>query len=989
MYFCELTIIEAMKKYIATALSAAISLAVGAALPGGAKWIGADGTHMQLYAPYLPVFRMEYDMTLAPGKMASMIYGVNDPRLSNPRLNIFAIANEPDSSGIRIELDASAGRLRLFRRGYHPADSAAGPLIDASAEVLAGRPNHVEVASNLGYTEIWLNGKNVGKVGVGPVGNGGDYMAFPVLADLRVEIPEEGTAAVERIEIRNFREPRNLIYRSDHRISKTSTIRLPEISLPQLRTTFLIPEGSRIAKATAEATARGIYTLAINGTRTSEDYFLPGSTQYNRTHLYHTYDITALIAEGKNTVEVQLAEGWWSGGATFVGENWNFYGDRQSFLARIDIEFTDGSHMEILTDPATWEVSTDGPLAEGSFFQGEIYDATRALPESERRWLPATEIAADSTTYALEGGWSDINLRPAFGDRVLAVDTLTAVAMTEPSPGTYIYDFGQNMTGVPLIEFQGLERGQEVALRYAETLYPDIERYASNAGRLMTENLRAAICTDIYRSAGKPVEHFSPRSTLHGFRYMEITGVGSPLPSEKVKAVVLSSIHQFKAHYECSDTMVNRLWENIKWSTRGNFISIPTDCPQRNERLGWMGDISVFAPTATRLADLQPLLRQYCTSIRDCQTADARYPDVAPTGFGFGGILWGSAGITVPWECYLRYSDLELLREHYPSMKRYMEYLRNKTIDPTTGIIVQNRQWGDLADWLSPEYDRTDKSLLWECYYIHDLGIMARAARILGHDAEAEAFEARQADRKQFFVDTYVDEETGLTRRSLFEPEKAGLTVDTQVSYALPIAMGIYNSDKFTKRFIAAIERENITDNGISCPPYSLMTGFIGTAWIAEALSRVGRPDIAYRMLTTKTYPSWLYPVSQGATTIWERLDSYTHYDGFGKNNSMNSFNHYSFGSIGAWLITRSLGIDILPDGTIGIAPQPDTTGSLTHASGWLDTPYGRVESAWHIKGDTAICTVTIPEGATAIFNSTTLLTPGPHTLRITLHANK
>lgn len=974
-----------MKKYISASLFASICLTAVASLPGGAKWIGADGAHMQLYAPYLPVFRIEYDITLAPESNASLLYGVNDPRLADPRHNIFGIANQTDSSGIRLDLDARTGRVRLFRQGYHPGDSTGKPLLDVAADVRADCLNHVEIASNLGHTEIWLNGKSVGKAGVGPAGNGGDYTAFPVLADLRVEIPEESAAWVEGIEVRNFRKPGNLIYRSDRRISRTSTIRLPEISLPQLRTEFHIPEGKRIAKATAEATARGIYTLSINGKRASEDYFLPGSTQYNRTHLYHTYDITPLVAEGKNTVEVQLAEGWWSGGATFTGENWNFFGDRQSFLARLDIEFADGSHMEIPTDPRTWEASTDGPLIEGSFFQGEIYDATRALSDSERRWLPATEIAADSTTYVLDGGWSNINLRPAFGDRVLAVDTLTAVAMTEPNPGTYIYDFGQNMAGVPLVEFQGLERCQEVVLRYSETLYPDMERYAPHAGTLMTENLRAAMCTDIYRASGATTERFQPRSTLHGFRYMEISGLEAPLPLEKVKALVLSSVHHFKAHYECSDPMVNRLWENIKWSTRGNFISIPTDCPQRNERLGWMGDISVFAPTATRLADLQPLIRQYCASIRDCQTADGRYPDVAPTGFGFGGMLWGSAGITVPWECYLRYGDMELLRDHYPSMKHYMEYLRDKAIDPSTGIIVQTRQWGDLADWLSPEYDRTDKSLLWECYYIHDLGIMARAARILGHDAEAEAFETRQSDRKQFFVNTYVDEQTGMTRRSLFEPEKAGLTIDTQVSYALPIAMGIYNSDKFTKRFIASIERESTTDSGIDCPPYSLMTGFIGTAWIAEALSRAGRPDIVYRMLTTQTYPSWLYPVSQGATTIWERLDSYTHRDGFGKNNSMNSFNHYSFGSIGAWLITRSLGIDTLADGTVDISPQPDATGSLTHASGWLDTPLGRVESAWRIESDTAICTITIPEEVSATFCGKTPLGAGTHTLLLPL----
>lgn len=608
---------------------------------------------------------------------------------------------------------------------------------------------------------------------------------------------------------------------------------------------------------------------------------------------------------------------------------------------------------------------------EGSFFQGEIFDATR-LDRAGRRWNPAVEISSDSTVCKQIGEWKEDSLIPDYGDRVLPVDTLYAVSMTKPRPGVFVYDMGQNMAGVPLLDFRNLQRGQEITIRHSEVLYPDMEQYAANKGMIMTENLRAAMCRDIYKASGMPEETYSPRFTLHGYRYLELSGIDKPLPLEAVKSVVLSSIHGFKAHYECSDSLVNRLWENIKWSSLSNFISLPTDCPQRNERLGWMGDISVFSPTATKIADVSALLRKYLRSVRDCQKEDGQFPDVAPTGFGFGGMLWGSAGIIVPWECYRQYGDVALLEEHYPSMKRYIDYLLNKTIEPETGIIVQDRAWGDLADWLSPEYDKTDKSLLWECYFIYNLGIMSKTASLLGFEKDASEYDSLRSERISFFADNYIDKNTGKTIRSAFEPDRKGEIIDTQVSYALPIALGVYKDEKFVDNFVNTILRENTADDKTICPPYSLMTGFIGTAWIMDALSETGETDIAYGMLTNRSYPSWLYPVTQGATTVWERLNSYTHKDGFGKNNSMNSFNHYSFGSVGNWLLTRSLGINVKEDGSLELRPEPDPSGRMTYASGWLDTPQGRVESGWKIDGENVTIEIGLPEKTDAV-----LVTPG------------
>ena len=963
-------------------LAFSLSIVANAGIFDEAKWIGPAGHDLQSCPDYLPVFKIEFDIEISGDGSGSIVYGLNDPRLLDSNMNIHNLCNKPDSSGIQVEFTGN-GKVNVYRYGYHPDDSDR-PIASFDANIKPGR-NHVVLANNLGHLDLYVNDTKTGYIGLNPIGNGGDYLAFPVLAEMAVYIPEEGHAAISGITVRNFREPANVIHSIPGIYDRSARIMLTPRSLPEIRTSITLPADKRIERATIHSTARGIYDLYVNGQRVCDDYFYPGSTQYNRTHLYHSFDLTPLLHAGENEVMARLAEGWWSGGATFVGENWNFYGDRQSFLAAIDVEYDDESHDRFFTSPDNWQYSVDGPLKEGSFFQGEIFDAAKT-ESSGRVWKPAVEIAIDSTVNKSIGDWSRMELIPSFGDRVTAVDTITAATMTEPRPGVYVYDMGQNMAAVPSLTFHNLEPGKEISIRYAETLYPDMPQYAQHKGMIMTENLRAAMCRDIYKGAGGATETFSPRFTLHGFRYIEITGLDSPLPPEDVKAVVLSSIHRLKAHYECSDPLVNRLWENIKWSSLSNFISIPTDCPQRNERLGWMGDISVFAPTATRIADVSALLRQYLRSVRDCQSPDGRFPDVAPTGFGFGGLLWGSAGITVPWEHYRQYGDISVLQEHYPAMKKYIGYILSETMEPETGIIVQNRAWGDLADWLSPEYDKTDKSLLWECYFIYDLAIMKETAALLGLQDDAREYDRLRDDRIGFFRKTYIDRSTGKTIWSAFDKKREGDVIDTQVSYALPIAFGIYDDEKFISNFLNTIERENVADDHTVCPPYSLMTGFIGTAWIMDALSMTGNSDMAYRLLTSTGYPSWLYPVTQGATSVWERLDSYTHKNGFGKNNSMNSFNHYSFGAVGNWLLTRSLGINVDNKGKIEIRPEVDRTGKIRHAKGWIETPEGKVASAWSIVDDKIIHTIDIPgqlTGKLIIADKTYPLKSGVNTVTV------
>lgn len=447
------------------------------------------------------------------------------------------------------------------------------------------------------------------------------------------------------------------------------------------------------------------------------------------------------------------------------------------------------------------------------------------------------------------------------------------------------------------------------------------------------------------------------------------------MSKDDVKAIVVSSMHGNSSSYTTSNPDVNRLWLNTMWSTRSNFMSVPTDCPQRNERLGWMGDISVFGRSATYLTDASQFLRRYLISVRDDQGKDGRFPDVAPTNCGFGGLLWGSAGITVPWELYQQYGDKAMLQEHYAAMKRYIQFVQDQYMDKQTGIIVQHHAWGDLGDWLSPSYDKDDKSLLWECYFIFDLDIMSKIAQELNQPEDAKRYAELALERRQFFKSTYLDPVTQKTIFSAFDAKRKGKWVDTQASYVLPLAFNIVDGE--TQKALAAHLEETVTRSSDGYPAYSLLTGFIGTAWISKALSDNGMSHIAYRLLQQEDYPSWLYPVKNGATTIWERLNSYTIQDGFGKNNSMNSFNHYSFGAVTSWMYNYSLGIrrDESQPGFkhFFLQPEIDATGVITHAEGYYDSMYGRIESSWQHEKDAPVVTYafTVPANTTA-----TLLLP-------------
>ena len=956
-----------------------------------AKWIGtSEGV---LYADFLPQYLISADITISDGQSgASLLMGGNDPRLMDADMNIMGVENGRDASFVRVELDRKDKKINVYRTGYTLEDIPGKVFqsLPVADSLLADPMSRITVAVTYSELRILLNDTLIGQVNVGPLGHGGDYITYPQLSQVGWMVEKGDKARVSGIEVREVRKPNALIYQNEGMAEEASDkmvlVDPTHGGMPVLRSAFKV-KGKDIVSATLFATARGIYEVSINGARVGEDYLAPGLSQYNKHHYYQTYDVTPLLKGGKNDIQVSLAEGWWSGDITYGGGNRNYFGDQLAFLGCLEVKYADGCSTVVVTDPARWEVTTGGPVVYASLFQGQVTDARKRLGEAV--WRRAEEMSLDGhisdatfgQTAPRTDEYDDWQLvRQADpSPRVFAV--LTAQSVAEVRPGVFVYDMGQNFAGIPSITLRGLREGQQLRFRYAEVLYPDLPEYKGNEGMLMLENIRGAMAQDLYVAAGAPEEVFEPHFTQHGYRYLEITGVSeAPSPAD-VKGLVISSVQGFTAHYECSNPLVNRLWENIRWSMLSNFISIPTDCPQRNERMGWSGDLSVFSRTATYLADVDAFLNRHMQAIRDVQMPDGRMPDVAPLGGAFGGLLWGSAGITVPYECYRQYADTVILEQHYDAMQRYMELIADKYIEKDSGLLTQgSRGFGGLGDWLGPQNGQLDNSSIWDAYYIFDLQIMVETARVLGRSEDEALYVRLLSERKQEFVSRYLDPATGRFIASEYARGRQGQPIHVQGSYVLPLAFGIIDDGALRAKVAAnlaqTILRPGVTDNGINCPPYSLMTGFITTAWISKALSDNGRSDLAYRLLQQTTYPSWLYPVTQGATTIWERLDSYTEERGFGGNNSMNSFNHYSFGAVGQWLMAYSLGIDRDPS-TPGfkhfiLHPEADPTGRMTWAKGWYDTPYGRIESSWKRTGSKVEYTFTIPEGCSA-----TLRIPG------------
>jgi alpha-L-rhamnosidase len=952
---------------------------------------------------------------------------------------------ELDISGLN-ENETGKAKINFYRSGYTPNDNPLVPVksFEIKTEFINNRNKHNDhqIAIRDQYGELFVTldenaaffvedtkiqtgaansfpqARRLASVNLNPMGAGHDYISFGMLCDMGFAVDSGQQAVFKNLSVSNIRNPSNVLFYEDltkptyDGIYKTAASNNSGFgiknnayeldgskksvfvvadpshnSMPMLRTRFNL-RNQKIEQARLYVTARGIYEMYINGKRVGNDYFNPGLTQYNVTHLYQTYDVTDMVSNGQNAIGAMMGEGWWSGLLSF-GAIWNHFGDRQSLLAKLVIQYTDGSKEIITSNDKTWKYYGNGPVIYSSLDMGEVYDATReeaiknwsTAEYDDHAWKPAISVSLTGTAYR-EGAvnfrgekeiinYDHLSLIGQIGENAGIYKVLTAQSVKEVSKGVYVYNMGQNFVGVPKINIKNGKSGQKLTVRVSEVLYPDLKEYGNNVGLIMTENYRAALSQDTYVMKDG-AQLWQPHFTSHGYQYIEISGLDEALPLEAVQGLCISSIKKLAADYETSNEKVNKLWSNLVWSNVDNFLTIPTDCPQRNERMGWSGDISIFSRTATYISNCDQFMRRHLFAMRDVQTPKGKFTDIAPVGGGFGGLLWGSAGITVPWETYLQYNDLSLLEEHYPAMVKYINYL-DSAIDKKTGLCTDRQ----LGDWLGPQNNQLGTDYLVTAYHVYDLDIIQRVATLLGNKNDATRFQKMYDERKSFFNKTFVNEikkTMGLIGGGPFGPSNVKPVwkiADVQTAYAVGLALHAFNEENIpfmVKNLKESVERKNTGDDGIERPSYSLMTGFIGTAWISKALSDYGYSNLAYKLLQNNQFPSWLYAVDQGATTIWERLNGYTTDKGFGGNNSMNSFNHYSFGAIGQWMMAYSLGIQRDQPGfkKFILQPIPDPTGDMTWAKGYYDSEYGRINSSWKLENKKFTYSATVPANTRA-----------------------
>lgn len=704
-----------------------------------------------------------------------------------------------------------------------------------------------------------------------------------------------------------------------------------------------------IVRATVTATALGVYDLSIGGRRVSEEYFRPGFTSYRHRIQYQTYDVTDLVRDGANEVVAVVAGGWAVGSFTYHRKN-KISADRQAFLLELRLEHADGSVRVWGTDES-WQVTQDGPYRMAEWYDGETFDATVDPDRVDFRSVSLTDPAGDPEIVA------------QIGPSVTAHEELTPVEVTTSPSGETIYDFGQNFAGVVRARLRG-RAGQEITFRHAEVTVD---------GELFVKSLRTARATATYVCRDGEQE-YSPRLTYMGFRFVGVRGVD---PDDlELTALVLHSDVEETGEFECSDPLVNRLHENIRWGGKSNFVDIPTDCPQRDERQGWTGDFAVFARTAFFNHDLQGFTEKWLRDLRAEQGRGGGYPMVVPrAGDPFPAMAtacWGDVGVLAPWAAYLAGGDLDLLRRQYPSMKRF---LRAATWWARLFSLRQDRRhvWRfpfHFGDWAAPtgaarEWIARGKWVA-TAYLANSAGLAATIARILGEDADADTYDRL----RDHVVRAY---------RNVFTDGNGRLKDEFQTGYVLPLAFGM--TDETETRMMLDRLEHLIEDNG-----GHLATGFPGTPYILFALSDHGRADAAYELLLKDTCPSWLYQVKSGGTTIWERWDGLrpdgtvniadlspgsTDEDSGG---GMVSFNHYAGGAVGDWLYRRTAGIEPTTGGYRTFRVAPLVGGGITRARARVATPYGTASSSWHVADDilelrvevpvSTTCTVVLPDGA-------------------------
>jgi len=685
-----------------------------------------------------------------------------------------------------------------------------------------------------------------------------------------------------------------------------------------LRTKFSI--NRKVKRARAYICGLGYYELRINGKKVGDRQLDPGWTDYDRLVLYSTYDIADMLKEGENAVGVILGNGRYT----------QYYSNATpKVILQMHIEFSDGSESIIISDEK-WKVSK-GPIVEDDIYNGEIYDArlekegwdTPGYDDSE--WKSA-EIAEPSKGRLVSQG----SFPP-----IKAVKTVQPVSISNPKPGVYVYDFGQNFTGWVRLTVKG-PRGAEVKIRYAELLHPD--------GTINTVPNLEAKATDIYILKGKGVEVYEPRFTYHGFRYVEVTGFPGTPNLDSLEGIVVHSAVESVGGFTCSNQLINNIHKNIVWGQLSNLMSIPTDCPQRSERMGWMGDAQLTVEEAIYNFNMAAFYTKWTRDIREAQREDGSVPDVVPPYWRRypADPAWGTACVTIPWYLYLYYGDRRVLEENYKVIKGWVDFLGTKA----EGYIVKFSKYGD---WCPPGYINspdTPGELVSTWYYYHDAAILSKIASLLGKYDDAEKYKKISEKIKEAFNEKFLEKDQ-------YAPIRLSVTsppISSQTSNVLPLFLEMVPEDKKEAVF------KNLLDNVITRHDYHVATGIVGTRYLLDTLTKYGRPDVAYRLVSQTTYPSWGYMIREGATTLWERWEYLT-------GEGMNSHNHIMLGSIDAWFYKALAGINIDPDapGFERIIIKPHIVGDLKYVSASINTIRGTVSSSWRLEGNSLILEVSIP----------------------------
>ncbi|MFA3792006.1 family 78 glycoside hydrolase catalytic domain [Aliiglaciecola sp. SL4] len=721
----------------------------------------------------------------------------------------------------------------------------------------------------------------------------------------------------------------------DNKTKQTKTVTNKVYNPQYLRRVFTAKEQkSNIKQARLYITSKGIFNAYVNGQKVSEDVMTPGWTPYKQRIETLTYDVTSLINSGDNVLAATVAEGWHTGRYLKLRP---LKVKPSALLAQLEITYSDGSTQKVTTDQ-NWQVTLNGPIRAAGNYDGETYDANYEMPG----WNTISFTPNKWNSVITETLEPQVALAPKRHQASAVKLTIPAVKIVDvanPKPGVVVFDMGQNMLGVPELSVPGIAN-QKITFRFAEALHKNT---------FYTKNLRTAKATDYYTPAKSGQINYVPTFTFHGYRYVEVSGFDqSKTPNLSwVKGRVLHSNFDVHANFTSSHAKLNKLSENVVWGLRGNFLDIPTDCPQRDERLGWTGDAQVFAAPSMYMADVYGFWAAWMESVREAQAEDGGVPNFVPNkGHGFGKLAsagWGDVAVIIPWELYLLNGDKQFLQDNYDMIKGWLDFHKSKSENYVSSLR-------GFKDWLQPyaKEGQTPQHLISTAYYARSLDYAAKIANVLGYEADATSYSNTLNKVKHAFRQTYYDENTKVKSAA------------TQTSYLLPLAFELFEGQDLLNAQQHLIETIEASDKHLG-------TGFLGTPLLAPVLQSIGRSDLMFDVLFKETYPSWFYSINNGATTTWERWNSYSLKDGFSKE-SMNSLNHYAYGAVAKWFYEGILGINAASAGFKDITIAPQFNQRLVHATGSYQTPQGEVKVGWQIDQDQLDMQVTIPKNSRGNF---------------------